>query len=296
VDRKRAALIFAAAWISAALLSWFLYRRTRDPQSEQLAVVVAARRDLIAGTLLKDSDLAKVTLRKREAPKGHITRPQDAVNRAVLVDVAANEPLLDQKLARRSGTEGIAATIEEGKRAVAVKVEPNTGLLELLEPNSRVDVIYTRPGRMAEAITTTVLQNVKVLSVGRRVRPGEKVDTKATRLPVVTLVVTPEEAQKLELAKSQGKISLVMRNAADPSRLANTQPVTTEALDPLALVRGGARRPPTRAAPRVEPEPPAGNGEAGNSPDLKKKKKAEPPPRAVVDVFRGAKHTQEVFR
>src|SRR2546426_6308574 len=121
--------IFAVAWISAALLSWFLYKRTQAPQQERSMIVLAAGRNLPAGTLVKDTDLARITLRERETPAGAIpaTRKADAVNRALLVDVTANEPLLDQKLSRRTGIEGIAATIEEGKRAVAVKIDSVSG-------------------------------------------------------------------------------------------------------------------------------------------------------------------------
>ena len=298
VDRRRVLGIFAVAWISAALLSWFLYKNTRAPQQERVVLALAANKNLLSGTLLKESDLTQVALRQQEAPAGHFpaARKGDVVNRALLVDVAAREPLLDSKPARRIGGEGLAATIEEGKRAVAVRIGSVSGAGELLEPNSRVDVLFTKPGKMSEAITTTILQNIKVLSVGRKFRPGDKVDPKAVRLPVATLLVTPEDAQKLELAKNQGKVSLVLRNPNDPQRLTKTEPVTTEVLDPLALVRSDPKR--GRMLKRAlggAAGPPA---EDPDSPDLQKKsKKKEPePPKFVVDVFRGGKHTQEVFK
>jgi len=295
VDRKRVLTIFVLAWVSAALLSWFLYARTRAPQQEKVVTVVAANKNLLAGVLVKESDLTRITLRQQEVPLGAIpvARKADAVNRALLVNVAAHEPLLDQKLATRTGIDGIAATIEEGKRAVAVRIDSVSGAGELLEPGGRVDVLFTKPGRMSEAITTTVLQNVKVLSVGRRVRPGEKIDPKAPKVPVATLLVTPEEAQKLELAKNQGKVSLVLRNPADTRVMTKTEPVTTEILDPLAMARADALR-----ARMKRPRSPGPDAEPEDSPDLKKaKKKPEPePPKFVVDVFRGGKHTQEVFK
>jgi pilus assembly protein CpaB len=287
VDRKRVTLIFAAAWVSAALLSWFLYKKTREPQRERAVTVLAAKTNLPAGTLLKDSDLKTIALREQEAPKSVLRRKEEALNRALLVDVAANEPLLDQKLAKRTGIEGIAATIEEGKRAVAVRIDPVSGAGELLEPNAHVDVLFTKPGKMSEAVTTTILQNVKLLSVGRKVRPGEKEDPKAPKLPVATLLVTPEQAQMLELAKNEGKISLILRNPADNNRL-RAEPVTGDVLDPLAMTRGTQRvRARLAAAPDADP---------ADTPDLKKRKPDPPPPAATVDVFRGGKHTQEVFR
>jgi len=295
VDRNRIIAIFAIAWVSAALLSWFLYKRTKAPQQERLVSVLAANRNLPAGTLLKEADLIQVALRQQDAPAGVFpaARKGDAVNRALLVDVAAREPLLDQKLARRFGTEGIAATIDEGMRAVAVKIDSVSGAGDLLEPGAHVDVLFTKPGKMSEAITTTILQDVRLLSVGRRTRPGEKVDPKVPRLPVATLLVSPQDAQKLELAKAQGKISLVLRNPNDPLNLRKTEPVTTEVLDPLAMVRSDPKRGRMlRKALSAEP-----GAEDPESPDLKKAKKKEPePPKFVVDVFRGGKHTQEVFK
>ena len=297
MDRNRVIAIFAIAWVSAALLSWFLYNRTTAPQQQRLVTALAANKGLPAGTLIKESDLTQVAIRQQDAPAGYFpaSRRSDVVNRALLVDVGAKEPLLDHKLARRTGTEGIAATIEEGMRAVAVKIDSVSGAGELLEPGARVDVLYTKPGRTAEAITTTILQNVKILSVGRRTRPGEKVDPKVPKLPVATLLVTPEEAQKFELAKNQGKISLVLRNPNDPMNLSKTEPVTTEVLDPLALVRADPKR--GRLVKRALANPGAPQEEDPDDPDLKKKKKKEPePPKVVVDVFRGGKHTQEVFK
>ena len=297
MDRKRVTVIFAVAWMSAALLSWFLYKQTRAPRNEKLVSVLAASHSLAAGTLVKESDLKTIGMREKEVPAAALKRKEEAVNRAVLVDVAFNEPLLDPKLAKRAGIEGVASTIEDGMRAVAVKIDPVSGAGELLEPNAHVDVLFTKPGKMSEAITTTILQNVKVLSVGRKVHPGEKLDPKIPKLPVVTLLVSPEQAQTLELAKNQGKISLVLRNPMDMKNLSKTDPVTTEVLDPLAMARGDALR--ARLKGRRSVAAPGGLGGSSDdpSPDLKKVKKAEPPPpKFVMDVFRGGKHTQEVFR
>ncbi len=95
----------------------------------------------------------------------------------------------------------------------------SSGVAGLIQPNSRVDVMFTRPGSMAEAITSMILQNVKVLSIGRTVAIGQTLDPRAPKIPIVTLLLPPEDAQKLELAKNQGKISLTLRNPLDaPAR------------------------------------------------------------------------------
>jgi pilus assembly protein CpaB len=181
----------------------------------------------------------------------------------------------------------------------------------LIQPYSRVDVLFTRPGSMAEAITSTVLENVKVLSIGRIVQSGQvQVDNKGAPKPatVATLVVTPEQAQKLELAKNQGKISLALRNPLDQTSAANAGPITTEVLDPMVSARlARARRGRTTKVmaanlddPRVWQEltgekKPKDEEKAKADDDARRKKEAEKP-RVVIDVYRGDKHVQELFR
>ena len=140
-------------------------------------------------------------------------------------------------LSATTSTEGVSSTIEQGYRAVSVPITDVSGVAGLIQPNSKVDVLFTRPGSMAEAATSTILQNVKVLSTGRQAPTGQPADPRAPRSPVVTLVLSPGDAQKLELAKNQGKISLSLRNPLDATRSTETGPVTTDVLDPLISTR-----------------------------------------------------------
>jgi pilus assembly protein CpaB len=105
-------------------------------------------------------------------------------------------------------------------------------------------------------------------------------------MPVATLLVTPEDAQKLELAKNEGRISLSLRNPLDTKNEMDGTPVTTEILDP-----DGEARTKRRKAPPVDPSIMA----ALKAPPVKPVKELPPAPKAVVDVFRGDKHVQEVF-
>ena len=126
----------------------------------------------------------------------------------------------------------MSSTIDPGFRAVSVQITDASGVAGLVQPNAHVDVLFTRPGSMAEATTSTILENVKVLSTGKQLPTGATVDPRAPRSPVVTLLLTPGEAQKLELAKNQGKISLSLRNPLDSTRSPRDGPITTEVLDP----------------------------------------------------------------
>jgi len=298
MDRQKKFLIFGAAWISAGLLTWLLWARTVAPQQEKHVKVVVASHDMPLGTLLRTSDLRTVSYPERDVPKGVVFQPKDAVNRVTLFPLNTNEPVVISKLSTTTSAEGVSATIEPGYRAVSVQISDVSGVAGLIQPNSRVDVLFTRPGTMAEATTTMILQNVKVLSTGRmtpQAQTGQAVDTRTPRSPVATLVLRPEDAQKLELAKNQGKISLSLRNPLDSSEAPGTAPITTEALDPninarIALAKKG------RVGAKASLDDPNVWQELAGLKKPEEKKKEPEKPRAVVDVYRGDKHVQELFR
>jgi pilus assembly protein CpaB len=299
MDRQKKLLIFAAAWLSAGLLTWFLYAKTVTPQRERQALVVVATHDLPIGTLLRTSDLKRVSYPEPSIPKGTVADPKDAVNRVLLVPVANNELVLSTKLSAATTVEGMASTIEPGFRAVSVQITDASGVAGMVQANSHVDVLFTRPGTMAEAVTTTILENVRVLSTGRQLATGQTVDPRTPRSPVVTLVMSPAEAQKLELAKNQGKISLSLRNPLDPGRSASAGPMTTEVLDPQVNSRIAlARRGRLVAGKAALEDPKVWQELAGAAPPKKveEPKKEPEKPRVVVDVYRGDKHVQELFK
>jgi pilus assembly protein CpaB len=313
MDRRKLLIIFCVAWISALALSWFLYSQTIAPKQERTVRISAAVRDLPAGSRLARNDIKLVSVLERDMPRGALLEAKHAEGRALLFPVAANEPLTASKLSSIGGADGLPATIEPGMRAVAIAITDITGVAGLLQPRSHVDVLFTRPGSMAEALTTTVLEDVVVLSVGRNTEaqtaPAAGATTttsttaqlSVTQTKAVTLLVSPEDARKLELAKNQGKLSVALRNPLDKSRLEKREAITAEALDPYLFTR--IRRPV-----------PVGGGPAGTSvrdpnawaqltgddpakPRKRAEEKKEPPkPRLTVDVFRGDKHLQETFQ
>ncbi|HEY2018181.1 MAG TPA: Flp pilus assembly protein CpaB [Bryobacteraceae bacterium] len=286
MDRQKKLLIIGAAWISAGLLSWFLWAKTVAPQQEKKVRVVVAARDMPLGTLLRQNDIRMVNYPERDVPKGVVFDSKDALNRVLLFPMNSNEPVLMTKLSGTTTVEGVSSTIEPGYRAVSVQITDVSGVAGLIQTNSRVDVLFTRPGSMAEASNSIILQNVKVLSVGRLIPTGQAVDPRTPRSPVVTLVLTPEDAQKLELAKNQGRISLSLRNPLDSAQAANGGPITTEVLDPNFVDRQ-ARAKRGRIDPKVLQDL------AGVAKEAKKEPEK---PRVVVDVYRGDKHVQESFR
>jgi pilus assembly protein CpaB len=309
MDRQKKFLLFGAAWVSALLLTWFYYSNAVAPKQQKTLRMVVATHDMPMGTLLKKSDLKIVNYPEKDVPKGSVYEIAGAQNRVLLVALNTNEPVLQSKLSDMTTVEGVSSTIDLGYRAVSVQITDVSGVAGLIQPGSHVDVIFTRPGSMAEATTSTILQNVKVISIGRTVAIGQAIDPRAPKSPTVTLVLLPEDAQKLELAKSQGKISLSLRNPLDTAQSANTEPVTTDVLDPMISARmARARRGRTTSVTKANLEDPnvwqeltgekkPFDAAKAAAEEEARRRKAEPEkPKVVVDVYRGDKHVQELFR
>jgi pilus assembly protein CpaB len=299
MDRQKVIVIFGVALLVALALTWFLWAKTTAPKKEAQVLAVAAARDLLPGTRIRKTDVKQVRIAQTALPKGAVLDVKAVLDRAVLYPINANEILTANKLASTAGVEGIPAMIEPGMRAVTVPITEASGAAGLIQPRSRVDVLFTRTGSIAEASTVTLLQDVEVLSIGRATAPGQtgtQVDPRAPRSTTATLLVTPEDARKLELAKNQGRISLVLRNPMDRSRLPDGGPVTIDALDPMIFARTArARRglPPTPGRLADVRDEEAWRRLTG---EPKPQPKPEPPkPKHVVDVFRGDKHVQEIF-
>ncbi|MEO8126843.1 MAG: Flp pilus assembly protein CpaB [Bryobacteraceae bacterium] len=298
MDRQKMLMIFAGAWVSAALLTWLVYAKAAGPRTEKLSDVIAAARDMPAGTRLKKTDLKKIKIAEKDMPRMAITDEGGALDQTLLHPINANETFARNKFASMGGAEGLSATIENGKRALSVPVTDATGAGGLIQPRSHVDVLFTRTGSMREALTTTILQDIIVLSIGRLTEAGQAVDARVTRplTQAATLLVTPEEAKKLELAKNQGKISLALRNPLDKSVGESSEAATAETIDP-EMFAGSAKYARRMNMPNIRDNG-VWNQLTNGAPAVKaKEEKKEPPkPRVVVDVYRGDKHVQEIFQ
>ncbi len=307
MDRQRILIIFGAAWVSAALLTWFFWSRTSAPKAEKTVKVVALLHDMAAGQKLAAADLKTVEMPEKDLPKTAVLDAKLAAGRALLYPIMANEPLTSNKLSSIGGAEGLPSNIEMGMRAVSIPIADVSGVAGLIQPRSHVDVLFTRPGSMAEAMTTVVLENAIVLSIGRNTEivptaapaagaAATTANVSATQTRAVTLLVTPEDARKVELAKNQGRLSLALRNPLDKSRIENNLAITAEVLDPQLFTR--VRRPQMvggGSGANIR-DPQAWAALTGEAPAKKAEKKEPPKPRLVVDVFRGDKHLQESFQ
>jgi len=221
---------------------------------ETVPVVVAAV-DVPRGTVLTG-----VVLKVREWPKdmvppGVVTKLEEALERVVFIPVMKDEPVLEAKLAPKGAGRGLAALIPNGMRAFTIQT-PNvsTGVAGFILPGNKVDVLLTVSGSGSNDATgggssTTLFQNVEILAVDQRVdAPSEnKVDVKDLRS--VTLLVTPDQQAKLNLAQNKGTLHLSLRNLQD-SQAADTRPAT------LADLRLYEEKPKEVARAPVAPPPP----------------------------------------
>src|SRR3989454_9882083 len=286
MQRHRVLVAFGIAWLSAVLLSWWVYKESTAPQSRDLVYAVAATEDLPAGKRLQPADLKLIRLDRKDLPKGAFLKISDLVDRAVPVPVAAGEAVLVGKLAAKGSGEGLTALIEPGTRALSVQVNEISGVSGFIQPGTRVDVLFTRVFSNGDGATTTILQNVKVIAYCRQLDPAEKVDPRDTSSPTVaTLLVTQEQAENLVLAGQRGRIQLALRTSLDDEITASSDPVKS-----IDLGIDEPRKPASSSVvpvrPAVSPPAPVVTTKTG---------KPETEGR-VVRIFRGEKVTEETLK
>ena len=255
---RRLLTILLVAFVRAGACAFAVYRivgtKLSTQQQTPTTSIVAAAADLKLGTVLTQADLGVMKV-SGTLPKGAIPEQQrlSLVGRGVITEIAQGEPILDSHLAAAGSGGGLAATIPEGMRACAIKVDDVVGVSGFVTPGMRVDVLASGipPGSTGQSgtVTTTLLQNMEVLSAGVNIQ--KDAEGKPVQVQVVNLLVTPEQAQILSLASSQLRIQLVLRNPLDTK----VEPVPTTATPSLF----GAAKPaePVKVVKRAAPKPPA---------------------------------------
>jgi pilus assembly protein CpaB len=227
--RRLGFALFAALVISIAITSIFYIRVTRAQSSAAPATrhVIAAAVAVQPGVPLTAENLTDISWPVNVPLEGLIEKKEDAIGRVPIYALEAKEPVQKHGLAS-SGSFGLSAKIPDGMRATSVKTNEVMNIAGFIFPGSHVDVLVTLRGENNTSSTThTVLQNVQVLATGTKTDPDP--NGKPENVSVVTLLVTPEESEKLALAQSQatqnqGSIHFVLRNGGDAAR-PNTAPV-----------------------------------------------------------------------
>jgi pilus assembly protein CpaB len=257
----RTLVVVGAAMASAALASYGVYRTIQQMPVRQVQVVervqIVAAQPVPVGMLLTPEMVKAVPWPANSVIAGGFSAPADVVGRGVTAPILENEPVTESKLAPKGSGGGMVTTIPQGMRAMAVRVNDVIGVAGFAVPGTRVDVVVTVKNDR-ESISRTVISNIQVLTAGTNFDTDK---SKNGNIPsaVVTLLVTPPDAEKLALATTQGQIVLALRNPLD------TAP--TESMGAhMANLLGGPNPPPvaahvsgpTRAvaAPAAPPPPP----------------------------------------
>jgi pilus assembly protein CpaB len=188
-------------------------------EAPEIRLAVAAA-DLPLGTTLRPEHIRLVEWPGSALPAGYASTATPLLGRGLITPVRANEPLLDGKLASREEGAGLQVTIPDGMRAVSVKVDEVIGVAGFVLPGTRVDVLATmqQPNSQSEVITRAILQNVQTIAAGQSIQPNA--DGEPQTVTVITLLVSPTEAEHLTLAANEGRIQLALRNSLDVDAVA----------------------------------------------------------------------------
>jgi pilus assembly protein CpaB len=275
---NRAGLLLLLALVSGSLAAFLAFTFIRSPAApasvtavrETVPVVVAAR-DMDVGTTLSATDVKVVEWPGASAPAGFASSPAEVVGLGVTVPIVMNEPILPMKLAGKELGAGIAMLIPDSMRAISVSVNDVSAVAGWIRPGTRVDMMVTLDGVRTEVepVTQVVLQNVTVLGNDRSVSQQE--NGTAVAIAIVTLLVSPEDAERVANAATQGQLHFILRNSLDQDTV-NTPGIRTSNL--LRRMAGAVAPAPVRSAgPRPAAAPPP------------------PPQRRSIEVYRGVEKT-----
>jgi pilus assembly protein CpaB len=281
--RNRTLIVVALAVALASIASFGVYRAIESIPVREISIAktfaVVATKPVPVGTMLAADDLKVIGWPSDSQVPGGFSKPEEIVGRGLIESVALNEPITESKLAPREAGAGLPPTIPPGMRAMAVRVNDVVSVAGFTVPGTRVDVIVTAKtgtGNQDQgSMSRAVLSNIQVLTANTRMEQQKK-DNQPIAMTVVTLLVTPQDAEKLALATADGSVMLALRNPLDTDetkttgeRMANLMSSPDPA--PVRRVVEGKPR-------MVVPPPPP------------------PPPSYTIEAIRGAKKSEEIIK
>lgn len=257
MKRKKILISLALAIFSGLLAGYSAMRYLEErptpllaaePEGEDHWVAIAAR-DLNVGEVVGEEDVRLVSWPSDAVPEGYAATANDVVGRGVITSVRINEPLLQSKLAELGSGGGLPITIPSGMRAVSVRVDDVIGVAGFVLPSTRVDVLVTlTPPGSEDTRSRVILQNVQAVAAGQEIQRTE--DGTPMTVTVITLLVSPEDAERLVLAAAQGRIQMALRNTLD------VDSTDTSGSRVSSLLTQPRRSAPVRRTAAPTPEPP----------------------------------------
>jgi pilus assembly protein CpaB len=249
VARRLITALIMAVVVSGVFTFWLSkkYAGTHTAAAVTKLQYVATARNMDAGEVIGAADVKMVDWPSGTPLEGAFLKPQDLAGRTLLYPLSTDEPILDKQLAAAGAGAGLSAKIPDGMRAISLRSDEVVGVAGFLLPGTHVDVLVTYHVANSPApITSMVLQDVEILAAGQKMQPDP--DGKPNTTSVVTLLVKPEDAEKVVLASAQGTVHFVLRNGSDHEHVAETS----------AHGAFGEEPPPSRPAPvHVERREPA---------------------------------------
>jgi pilus assembly protein CpaB len=277
--------------ISAVSVSRYL--TSAQTSGRELRHIVVTKVDIPVGTKLIAEQLTTAQLPTGSTPDGSFASPDKLVGRVVLNSIAAREVITENKLAPEGSTGGLSAVIPAGYRAMTVKVDEVVGVSGFITPGTLVDIVVVIAppdnSKSKDTVSKIVLQNIKVLASGQNIdRPKD--DREATSVRAVTLQVTPEQAEKLALATSEGRLQLVMRNAVDQDDK------QTPGANKRSLLTGEVATPVPESISADQPKPALRRAPRRMSQVINKSiSQPSSQARPEIEVFMGSKRTTVEF-
>jgi pilus assembly protein CpaB len=281
----RTLIVLLVAVVTAGIASGGVYMAIKQMPVREVEVahafVVAAAHPLTGGARITSGDVKLVAWPSGAMVPGSFAKIEDVTNRGVIATIGENEPVTESKLAPVAAGAGLPPTITPGMRAISVRVNDVVGVAGFVTPGTRVDVLVTLKQGDSN-LTRVVVSNVQVLTAGTRYDQDKSKNGEPIPSSVVTLLLTPEDAERVVLAASDGQVMLALRNPLD------VQPTTTTGIRTASLF-GQAPAPAERpVAPRTKPVAVA----RPVAPPV-----APPPPAPyMVEAIRGAKRSAETVR
>lgn len=291
------ALLAAITFGLIAAVSVKQYLLSAESFKSNLNDVVVAKVDIPVGSRIIPEQLTIAQFPANVTPEGAVSKIDDTlVGRVVVASISPRDPVTEVKLAPIGAAGGLSSMIPEGYRAMTVAVNDVVGVSGFIMPGTLVDIVVViippRGTGSEEVISKIVLQNIKVLASGQNIDKPKNDREVERAIKAVTLQVTPEQAEKLALASSEGKLQLVMRNSVDQ---ADEQ---TAGANKRSLLSGEramiAPEPGVSAAPKPAPSAirrtPAPRPVARDlNTTAAKVNTPPPPPRPSIEVIKGAK-------
>lgn len=280
----RTLLVFSLSLVVAGAFSAFVYRAgQRTPQAAAVpsVQVAVAARALPVGSRVTAADVKLIDWPAASPISGAFNSVDATIDRGLLAAVVENEPITAAKLAPAGSVAGLPSMIAAGMRAISVKVDDVVGVAGFAVPGAHVDVVVSMTQR-DQSFARVVVSNVEVLASGTRAQLTQTTEGRAASASVVTLLVSPADAERISLAASVGRITLTLRNPLDASAS------DTHGTPVASLL--GAPEPPPAAPPRPSAPRVVRAAEPAPAPP--------PPPPApyTVETIRAAKRTAEVVK